>query len=828
MGSGSTPGGSHAKTQHHSDDLGSPYTKRPRRETDEPGDAPSNKTRVRVTRACDECRRRKDRCDGQRPSCQPCLAAKRACTYNPSKKRGLRTGYVRSLEILLGFLLGSIDGLSPWISALLEGEVTAPRLQLKAPSDNMEDVSEFSMNAWRKSEVLKKLESVLSVTECHDDDDEPTDSFEGRLTHAFAGMANLHNNDQVQDTNALPHLLISPLDADGTLSGFSQTPAPTSTAISHQVIPQTSLPSSTAFIDDLDVTSQAVTKDLPDVDHLAVPPDWSYLLDLHFAKTHSWFPICHKHDLLRSAYTLANGGQKMKITTLSQRGDAAFLWATLAYSSQHNDTIDAGRGRDSENRIGTQELHETAKRLVILESGEYEIGHIRALLILALFEVARGSWSVAWVTIGQSVYIASSLKLLDNAGQAQRTLDEGVKRTLLGCIALETLLASRLNCRPHFRQDDIQKVGPVQTEGIEEWEPWQYRLDGGHQTVSQGAQYRQAPGRVLSLFSTFIDIVGLLNGFLVEASSGMRQPSLQNIDQQLDKWIRTMPQTAGDLSEGELSPQLLNLQLAIYCVDSVLNSRQTSAIDFQQGHCAIERCQRIRQLGGGLKQRIQGSQAIWMPPATPIYLLLSRESLGSQKNPPKASNTDNEWRLCQDSLSDAERAWRDYQDSTTNRSIPQEKTTPTNADRQIVIPQSLLASMRMPMTSHAPVSSERQSFRQSSFAQPPALSTVSDVGMEGRENGSLPLVDEQYIDNEAVDAPTAFSSAPKPNQGHAMELGSFPDALMGRMEETELFDSLATLDPTDWVANPPAFMRHLGDLRDVPTDIHSFFDPDPT
>ncbi|KAF2161042.1 hypothetical protein M409DRAFT_33065, partial [Zasmidium cellare ATCC 36951] len=51
-------------------------------------------TRMRVTQACNECRKRKDRCDGARPSCSRCVSCDRPCRYNQSnKKRGLRGGY---------------------------------------------------------------------------------------------------------------------------------------------------------------------------------------------------------------------------------------------------------------------------------------------------------------------------------------------------------------------------------------------------------------------------------------------------------------------------------------------------------------------------------------------------------------------------------------------------------------------------------------------------------------------------------------------------------------------------------------------------------------
>lgn len=61
--------------------------------------------RFRVSRACDQCRTTREKCDGNQPTCSPCLDTRRACTYtsNP-KKRGLQPGYIRGLEMTLAFV----------------------------------------------------------------------------------------------------------------------------------------------------------------------------------------------------------------------------------------------------------------------------------------------------------------------------------------------------------------------------------------------------------------------------------------------------------------------------------------------------------------------------------------------------------------------------------------------------------------------------------------------------------------------------------------------------------------------------------------------------
>ncbi|KAH8728529.1 hypothetical protein GQ44DRAFT_609372, partial [Phaeosphaeriaceae sp. PMI808] len=54
--------------------------------------------RFRVSRACDQCRSERSKCDGNQPQCAPCFQGNKTCTYtsNP-RKRGLPPGYIRTI-----------------------------------------------------------------------------------------------------------------------------------------------------------------------------------------------------------------------------------------------------------------------------------------------------------------------------------------------------------------------------------------------------------------------------------------------------------------------------------------------------------------------------------------------------------------------------------------------------------------------------------------------------------------------------------------------------------------------------------------------------------
>ncbi|KAL4741907.1 hypothetical protein BDV11DRAFT_167815 [Aspergillus similis] len=67
----------------------------------------------RITTACNSCRRRKQKCSGNRPKCIQCLEHKRSCDWPEQLKRGPTKGYIEALERRLqeteGLLLGLLE-----------------------------------------------------------------------------------------------------------------------------------------------------------------------------------------------------------------------------------------------------------------------------------------------------------------------------------------------------------------------------------------------------------------------------------------------------------------------------------------------------------------------------------------------------------------------------------------------------------------------------------------------------------------------------------------------------------------------------------------------
>lgn len=116
--------------------------------------------RQRVSRACDQCRAAREKCDGIQPLCFPCASQNRSCSWQePKKKRGVQTGYIRTLELALGWIFDKIPESENSLHGLLTHQGGQGRLLL-AGKDTA--AGNRLHRRWRKSTVHTEIERVLS------------------------------------------------------------------------------------------------------------------------------------------------------------------------------------------------------------------------------------------------------------------------------------------------------------------------------------------------------------------------------------------------------------------------------------------------------------------------------------------------------------------------------------------------------------------------------------------------------------------------------------------------------------------------------------------
>lgn len=71
--------------------------------------APTTRRRQRPGAACDECRRRKLRCDGQQPQCSVCRDTNVVCEVSQRSARGPKKGHLKVLKNRVAYLEAMLD-----------------------------------------------------------------------------------------------------------------------------------------------------------------------------------------------------------------------------------------------------------------------------------------------------------------------------------------------------------------------------------------------------------------------------------------------------------------------------------------------------------------------------------------------------------------------------------------------------------------------------------------------------------------------------------------------------------------------------------------------
>ncbi|KAJ5366861.1 hypothetical protein N7541_000802 [Penicillium brevicompactum] len=441
--------------------------------------------RLRISRACDTCRRRKERCDGTEPACRRCTDYGRTCSYYPSRKRGLAPGYVRSLEILLGLLSCSFPESTDLICSIVHGEPCGIALDLAPPVESL-------VETWRESTAFEQLHRALASAPPTDENEVYLQDLNQKWTSRFNELPRDHTR-----TESIPCNTASEVTGH-YLQDLTQTqPLP---------VPRARQLPSPITLPPVNVTSPVL------------PEDWPRLVNSYLVNTHSWLPIVQKFSLFRCASTVSRFGLSADANGAVDiaSGDISSLWAVLALGSYQADLQEAPTVSSRSLSTGlnhsvpmSAHLFASAKSLLPHNQACFQTGHIHASLVLALREIAVEAWTDAWLFVCRAVFMASSIGIIPQTGQdSNETMNDAERRLFMGCFVLDGIVASALSVRPNLHKEDLKRVGGISVDGLEEWEPWGSCWGG-----SPSCEPSLEPARLLSTLNSLGDLVCLFKSY---------------------------------------------------------------------------------------------------------------------------------------------------------------------------------------------------------------------------------------------------------------------------------------------------------------------------
>ncbi|KAH8176134.1 fungal specific transcription factor domain-containing protein [Sarocladium implicatum] len=577
-----------------------------------------SRKRHRVSRACDTCRRRKERCDGDQPSCQRCIAASRTCYYNPTKKRGLRPGYVRTLEILLGLFLRAFDGAEDLLVSVLNQRLdgSRPPNRERQQGRNALDVASL-LEVWRKSAVLEDLQNMLNSGDAVEDEELYIQNLDTKLTSVFNSIA------RSKGSNSLPWGAES---QDMTLQPYYTEPERVTRAAtgSHQLNPthvERPLPTT------VEVANPSAMK---------LPKNWSQLIDTYVTDTSSWLPIIQKYTLFRTA-SLSARAENDSSSASPPMGEVTLLWAVFAYSSyrQRRTGVRASHDADSHDETTCQHIMAQARSLALQDQSSYDLGNIHASLTFGLLEMQRESWSSAWLWVGRAVYIASTIGVIPE--DWDQPISDEVRRCFLGCFILDTLVATKLGQRPYLRRADLSRVKGLSDDGPEEWESLRPSPGQVLATASAGSF---GPGRVLSTFNDLCYMVAAIGQYSDDLTHP--RPELSDFISHLARRdnLATLsePQSLDSLISDP--PHILQAKLAAAAAYSRLQGT-LQMVPVGSGSTSLyNSVQRgVIQILGLVKTADRSVfTGLWLPPTTHILIQILQEGRAQMRLPSQGIN----------------------------------------------------------------------------------------------------------------------------------------------------------------------------------------------
>lgn len=404
--------------------------------------------RQRVTQACQRCRSKKFRCDGQAPSCGPCLAAQATCLYNATagRQRGLQPGYVKALESLWGAVFRTIPGSEHAAAQLLAGLPVHAGHVVDEPGSDEASLLEI----WRASSLPASIRILL------DGGSLPTSSDAGVEDTTWSlplpsdvGNAEQHNVDD-------PPAPASPTFAP--LSSLAPAPEPS---------------------------------DLPDL-----PLDWQNLIQVYLCTEYCFLPIFEKSSLYRWAYSYQDQPD-ISLCDLesSSRGQYASLWAVLVLGELHIDG--AGSTRIRQMKLAAKALLATA------ESLNPDRTYSPAYLLWALIHTGCRKYILAQMMLAQATVLSS----LRNESVSATADDKRESLMQVGCFVVETILAFATGTQQSSITMDADFLNP---SDVGEWDPFINFLDRGPDATALNVSIQLPPSRTGSTFQAWVRLMAIL------------------------------------------------------------------------------------------------------------------------------------------------------------------------------------------------------------------------------------------------------------------------------------------------------------------------------
>lgn len=459
-----------------------------------------------------------------------CQSAGRVCIFDDAiRRRGLQSGYVRGLEALLGLMLQRLPKTETQLEKLLRKQEIKDQL---VQSKN----AEKSARVWHKSSISKKLNELLEPCHTGDEPGSPMSEDESPALDSLQIEENGGFHDEINLDAELP----VDLQQGGAMTCS---------------------------------TTESMEKNIPrlndsswDIFQQPFPSNTNELVEEYFIYTHSWFPVLERRQMMRAMHKHDPPLERSR--RLVDIGCQMTLWAIAAY------TLIGRTPSQTSGRLDPRRIEACIRARAALDSQDFTLGHIQAILILVLLHLKLNHLRTAWILISQAARMVVMIDRNQRTGRYTHVFH--------GCVMLDNFISALLGKSPCLSVHEQTNHGVIEDhdEGLEEWDLWN---PSSHDSQSPRHIVPGGPLRALSTFNFSFQLMCRVSHIF---GGSYDEQHLKITLEELKAWRSQLPshcQWTGSIDS--MKPPLLTLHISWNFIMATVLSRMASPSASLQGLC---------------------------------------------------------------------------------------------------------------------------------------------------------------------------------------------------------------------------------------------------
>ncbi|KLO15664.1 hypothetical protein SCHPADRAFT_849198 [Schizopora paradoxa] len=396
---------------------------------------PMSLQRRRVWRACESCRKKKIKCDGNEPLCTQCANAGTQCTWVQTKDRAaLSRQYVQELEARLLHMEDVFKQIAPVVEALgntpngasvqaivssLQGNGT-----LQSNASPPTQSKPLTVKRERKSSELSTSPSPRSSKS---GDDDVSEAFGQLALDEHGHFRWIGGSSTMSLIQTFRSLTTSPLHRVSPMEEDPLSPHPSANKLYFSGSVNFGKTSSIA---------------LPHAEEVNFPPRElaDKLVAAYFSRLHSLLPVVDKLKFLREYNYLMDHMDDVAMVR-ENAPYVALVFSVFACASRIVEDPGLSGADDS-----GMEFYERALILHYISHASIQIAHVQCFIILSSFLCSVNCLPQAWLLVGQAVRMAQDLGLHRITRQLNASpIDKQVRKKVFWCVyTLDRMLALTL------------------------------------------------------------------------------------------------------------------------------------------------------------------------------------------------------------------------------------------------------------------------------------------------------------------------------------------------------------------------------------------------